>query len=54
MKNFTVRIAGTGSYIPSRKINNKELILKINNFDLERARAFLVKQKKCLNKSLKN
>ncbi len=45
MRNRTARIAGTGSYIPSQKIDNKELTLKINNFDLDRARASLVKQK---------
>ena len=41
---FGVKIKGTGSFLPKKKINNFELYKKINNFDIDRAKESLSKK----------
>ena len=44
-------IAGTGSYLPEKRVNNRELFARTDNFDLERAKLSLEKKGNFLAKS---
>ena len=46
---MSLKILGSGSFIPSKKVTNQELFQKISNFDIERAKISLVKKAKIKN-----